>query len=408
MEAGYSRKDFDLKPPFPLAGLVTARDRLADRIRDPLGVTVVVFKEQGVQTALISADILVVTPELFDAVKGFCTGLGLDGVYMSATHTHSGPGGWAARKGARAFMGRFDPKLFDVIFQTVQSAVREALDALSPVESILAGTSQVPGLTMNRRVKHGPVDDRVSIVELRRKHAQDIVIWSASGHPVATAFIQPHTASADVPGMVNAALGSGQVLPLCVPGAMGGLNLLFPEEPPDLENHLKLVSTLILSGVSNARENAASGSGYGFTTVPLKLNRRPSPIVGWPPVQAVQSLLWASVGSLFRLSVADPKTELEIPALRIGTAIFVGMPADFGVGPTLKARQDAAGQDSPLLVVSSHTNGFIGYVHLSNELSWNPDVRPGVFHYENAMGWYGPDVGDRLVAATRSAVKSLW
>ncbi len=52
-----------------------------------------------------------------------------------------------------------------------------------------------------------------------------------------------------------------------------------------------------------------------------------------------------------------------------------------------------------LAVVSSHSNGFIGYVHMPEDYTWSPEVNPEMFHYENAMGWYGRETGQRIADA---------
>ena len=69
--AGYASTLLDPAPGFPMAGMVTKGDRIAERFRDPLEITCVSLRQGGLRIALIGADII---PAAVKADDGRCEG----------------------------------------------------------------------------------------------------------------------------------------------------------------------------------------------------------------------------------------------------------------------------------------------------------------------------------------------
>lgn len=149
LRAGVGRRD--ITPPLGtlLMGYADPHgQRAADRVRDPLRVTAVVFEQQGRAAVLISADVIVVDEEASAAIcRGVQERTGIDGslVTICAIQTHSGPRmqvvwGWGDRDDAYVF-GTLVPRAIE--------AVAQAHAALTPVR---VGIGQVESRTgINRR-----------------------------------------------------------------------------------------------------------------------------------------------------------------------------------------------------------------------------------------------------------------
>ena len=221
LEAGWARTELAPETPYPLAGLVTGGERLATWVRDPTRVTCAALRQGARCVALVAMDVLVVDPELHGAVEATARDLGYGGVFLNASHTHSAMGGTIDRPLARLFMGRFQPALRALLLDRIRTVLAAAFRDLAPVSLLRAGTAEVPGLTMNRRIAGGPTDDRVLTLELRRDGASPLLIWSASGHPVVVAMGEAAAESADYPGRIAADLETRGFLPLFVLGAVG-------------------------------------------------------------------------------------------------------------------------------------------------------------------------------------------
>ncbi len=399
LEAGWARVALAPEPPYPLAGLVTGGERLATWVRDPTRVTCVALRQEARTVALVAMDLLVVDPELHGAVEAAARDLGYAGVFINASHTHSAMGGTIDRPLARLFMGRFQPALRSLLLDRIRSALADARRDLTTVSGLRSGSAQVPGLTMNRRRAGGPTDDRVLTLELQRGDAQPVLIWSASGHPVVVAMGEEAAESADYPGRVSSDLEERGVLPLFVLGAVGGLSTLFPEFPVALDAHLDRVARLMGDGLQRALGAATETADpvLSWARRDLGLRRRRPPTAGAGLRGKARAGISSMVGSLFGAAVAPRHATVPLILLGIGPVRFAGIPADFGVGATLHIREAMVGGD--LAVVSSHSNGFVGYVHLPEDYAWSPEVNPEMFHYENAMGWYGRDAGKRIADA---------
>ena len=402
LQAGWARVDLAPQTPYPLAGIVVKGERLATWVRDPTRVTAVALREDGRTLALLGMDLLLVDSLLHDEVEDVARDLGYDGVFLNASHTHSAMGGTIDRPLARLFMGRYRSQLRALLLDRLRTVLAAALKDLAPVTRLKAGTAIAPGLTMNRRRVGGPTDDRVLALELRRDDAAPLMIWSASGHPVLVAMSEDAAESADYPGRVSADLEDKGYRPLFVLGAVGGLNPIFPEFPVALDDHMNLVAGLIGDGIQRALAVAAAIPAATLTWArrDVSLRRAAPPGAAGTLGSALRAGISGVVGRIFASTVADRETTAPVILLGIGPVRLVGIPADFGVGATLHIRSAMTG--GKLAVVASHSNGFVGYVHLPDEYRWSPEVHPEMFHYENAMAWYGRDAGQRLADAAVS------
>lgn len=83
-------------------------------------------------------------------------------VVMTASHTHSGPGGLVKGFWELA-MGKFDQDLVDELAGKLNKAVQQARANRRPARLAFA-RGEAPGLSRNRRVKDGPVDPELNVL----------------------------------------------------------------------------------------------------------------------------------------------------------------------------------------------------------------------------------------------------
>jgi len=396
--------------PFPLAGMVTARERLAAWVRDPLNVTVIALESSNEKIALVCLDLLIVESRLFDSIDGLARARGFSCAWAAASHTHSSMGGYVDSAGGRFFMGGFRPRLLEHLLETVDRCLSASLESLDQVREIDSGTSEVSGLTMNRRSVEGPTDDEIRVLRLGRARGKPILLVNLPGHPVAIGMRRPEAASADIPGGLGARLLDSGFLPMVVPGALGGLNLLFPELHVPVESHIDLVTGLAEGGVRAALAGAVRTSdrtlGRCFSS--LSFQRSFPPTSGGPLREAFTSVAASALGYAYSRFTTPDQVDVSSGVVRIGPLALAGMPADFGVAATLALKDRLRVAGAPLSMVTSHTNGYVGYLHLPHETRWTPHSRAEFLHYENAMNWFGIDSTDRLMEHAENAARTLF
>jgi len=406
--AGYGRSNITPPTPFPMAGIAGRKERLAASVRDPLAATCLVLRQGTREAAILLLDVLIVDMVLLADIRKLAETLGCRNLLVTASHTHSGPGGTIRGRGAAYFMGRFRESIRRQLLESVESALKLALAEAAPVAGVRYGAADVPGLTMNRRLRGGTVDDCLQAVVLERRGGPPVLLGCVSGHPVLVAFMTPDAASADWPGEVRRRLSEEGYLPLILPGALGGLNVLFPEMPTAMEDHLDLIARNVTDGIRRAvAGSVASVPRLRFAHEELSFRRSWPPYCGGPPSVALRAAISTLVGAAYSRMTAPQTVSVQVAVVGVGDAVVTGMPADFGVVATRTLRDRLSAAGCPCPVVASQSNGYVGYVHLAEEAAYRPGNDPGFLTYENAMAWYGKDAAERLIDAACRQYKEL-
>ena len=410
LSLGYGNVPLVPRLPFPLAGTASRQERLSGWVDDPPQVTAVVVNGKGDRCALIGVDILIIDHTLLADVEELARTRSVPAVFLFASHTHSAMGGYLDSKGGRYFMGRFQPALRLYLLKQIAAALDAALAEVSPVTGVRTGRGQAPGITMNRRRRHGPTDDTVLYTEFRRKNARTVAFVGLSGHPVVACFMDPSMVSSDYPGRVRKRMLREETLALVIPGALGGLNTIFPELPTAVHDHLDLVTELFVGAIARAQATALdlpAGLEPRLGTELLAFRQERPPLSGGPLLVALRSRVSAIIGQNYARWTAPANLTVPTKVFRFGPICLVGMPADFGVAPTLLLRDQLERDGSLTPYVVSHANGYVGYLHLRTESRWQESSFADMHHYENAMAWYGPDATERLMSAAAKVHSAL-
>lgn len=406
MLAGYARVDITPELPVPLAGHVTLKERLAARVLDPLQAYALVFRDDHGCAAVITLDLLLVDKDLLADVTAAAATLGIDHVHLMATHTHSGFGGFQVRDVGSLFLGHPRPAVRMALLESLTGLLKEALAGASQVSRMTWGSAEVPGLTMNRRVKEGLRDDWVQFVRFDLEQGAPILLLSTSGHPVVVSCKQIEAMSADYPGRLRKTLAERGVRPIFLTGAVGACNILFPEMECSIETHFDLLQSLILGGLSRAQEATTTLPGSDlklqFQYAPAAVRRQRPPRLPLFARQGLLSAFWAAVGNRFANSLGASEQQIPVPVLAVGPLLITGMPADYSVFNTMRLREKLRSMGY-FSIVTSQTNGYIGYMHPVEEYKHTLQHKKEFFHYENAMTWYGPEVADCLEEAAAAA-----
>ena len=120
---------------------------------DGVRVGVLVLRDQNLQAAFISLETVAVTKEMrADLLQSLAEeGIGLDKVYLTATHTHSGPGGLShSLLWELAASDQYLPGVWDQTRNATVHLVKKTLAQMQPVQ-LMWGAVESKGLTHNRR-----------------------------------------------------------------------------------------------------------------------------------------------------------------------------------------------------------------------------------------------------------------
>jgi hypothetical protein len=413
LTVGFGKREITPPLPFPLAGIAGGKERLAARVHDPLHARALAFHD-GQKTALVvSTDLLLTTEALRKAVeqKLAAQGAAFDGLLLCATHTHSSTGGYWDAPSAARFLGAYRPDIFAGLVENIAAAARAALGDLQPA-TLRFGETPTTYLNYNRRHAQGPIDRTVGALRIERP-GKNIRAAFFGAHPVVAAFRDLHAASADYPGAVARSIEDEGDEAIFLVGPVGGVNVLFPEGPLDLDAHLPLLARLMREAVDRALAAATPlrGGEVAFAAGEIDFHLATPRLfpdrLAWADALALPLRLWIrSFGRGGKLEGRRPR----VPVVRVGDLVFAGFPADLGAGVGLAARERIAARGWRTAVAASHADDYLGYVHLppdyqqfqtaDREAMWT-----GI--YENAMGFGGRLVGENMLAALERALADL-
>ena len=382
--------EIDLTPgePVPVAGFL-------DQIMQPyVGINsrclarALTIAGGDAAVTILTADLLLIDAPLARRILDR-TGLARDQIYFTATHTHSGPGGWGNHPLERLVAGTFDPESTDELADRLARVVLASRARLEPVE-VAFGQTTVSGLQRNRIDPGEPTNDILSAWFFRalgRDSGQPIVATFASFAAHAT-IAHPHPArlGADYPGAFNAALrqrGIGGMV-LFAAGTVGDAS---PIRPPggNFRQSVRTYGEALADRLADLLGSAQFHRETPFANLGLD--------VALPPVQVPFVAPWLRFSPLATWWVGPRRTFLH--TVRLGPAFLVGFPGD--CAGQLAAR---VGAEAPV-VATSFNGDYKGYL-----------VTPETFRtrscYETRwMSFFGPDLGVSLVDLANRAIRRL-
>ncbi|XOV92493.1 MAG: neutral/alkaline non-lysosomal ceramidase N-terminal domain-containing protein [Bacteroidota bacterium] len=121
---GWSRVSITPSHLMPLAGYSNRNPKLMEGIHDSIFVRAVVFKKGDNKAAIVSADLLIIHPEVTRKIMASLpSNWEIDQLFLTATHSHSSMGGWAPGLVGEAIAGFED----DTVAQFIADRVIQSL-----------------------------------------------------------------------------------------------------------------------------------------------------------------------------------------------------------------------------------------------------------------------------------------
>ncbi len=383
VQAGWSEKNITPQEPVSLMGYGWKGDY--ESVHDSLHVRAVVFANQKENVAWLSYELMIVHPDLADAIRQALdtANLPVQHLYFTAVHTHHGFGEWAKGFGGKLTAGGYNPELVNLIVNQTLSAIREAYGNRKTVK---VGYTEfaVPGLVNNRLLKNHNVDPYLRVIKLEQESGETALLCTYAAHAT---FLNSKRMdlSADYPSALVNALEQDTAVDFAAfaAGAVGSHSPVKDGEftYEKMQTYAQQLATPLLQNLDNIKTDYTTRLRYA--DVPLYL--------GAPQLNLGAQLRvrpW-----LFKAVLGEVKP--QISGIMLGDMMMVGIPADYSgmLYPQLHA------ENKPLLV-TSFNGSYIGYII--------PDKYYGQDYREaREMNWFGPYTGSYVTEVMNRFIRMI-
>lgn len=374
----------------PLAGFGARKGAPAVGVMDEVFVRVLWLQDDRQSSVIISLDMLIPPPEMIATFRSMVApriGLQPDAIYWSASHTHSGPGGWGQGWLPEAFAGPYEPAFNPWLLERVFACIEQAHSKLQPV-SVATMTSHTENMCRNRLVGvKGQTDERIHSLFFKSEDQLIATLGIFSAHAT---LVGPSSKSycGDYPGhWAESTEQSTGGIALFLAGGVGS-----HAATPTVKDHDGAIAYgHQLAAITRQHlDRAVFESKVTLERAETALHL-PSPhvrIMG----------LWRLRPWLAKALIPTVPS-VKLKALRVGSMLLLGTPCDFS-GELALQLQRSWHQDDLEVVCTSFNGDYIGY------------VVPQKYYFLNAyetqvMGFYGYQTAPYMTECLRRLGSTL-
>ena len=387
--AGWGKAE--ITPPIgvPLAGFGARKGNPSTGVHDRLYVRVITLKVGSQQIFLVGYDALLLNPPiariLEDSLKARFN-LEPQQFLYTATHTHSGPGGWGNTWFERQFAGPPDPIVERILIDSTLAACERARNVLAPA-SYAVGSVDAPQYLRNRLVgEKGKIDPELVFLALTCDDRIRVVFTTYSAHATVLSHRNMQF-SGDYPGYLERKLES-EIDGLALFAAAG----LGSHSPRGKGKSFERAQYI---GVALADSLLSHFSAFEFNdTVELRYLR----------LQTDMSSMQLRISNNLRLApwIAKriiPVNDSYFQTIAINDFLIIGSPGEFSGELALQVKEYAR-RKKLHVTVTSFNGCYLGYV--------TPEQYYHLNKYETRlMSFFGPFTGSYFVDIMTHIVDSL-
>ena len=389
LQVGWAKVNITPPHPMPTAGYGQRLGKRYTAVHDSIYVRAFVFDNGLQKAALVSADLLIIAPELTNAIARRLPAIGfsIEQTYLCATHSHNSTGGWAGKLVGSLIAGGHEPEMIDFLADGFAEAIRQA-DLNKATAAIGAVAYPARELVENRLEITHPTDSLLRVLKIRKTSGETAVVATFTAHPTLISD-EEIVLSRDYPGvLVDALERSGKIdfAAFCA-GAVGS-------------HTTRTFGRNSWEAMDNEAGFLAKKIVIGFDKIPLGYHTQLRTVSVPLPLRQPHFRISGNIRLrpwVFHAAYGDYPSVIK--GLRIGNTVWIGMPADFS-GELVPAIQPYGNWPRNPLFVTSFNGGYIGYV--------TPDAyydRP--YAETREMNWFGPYNGAYLTEAARETMRYL-
>jgi neutral ceramidase len=332
--------------------------------------------------AVVNLDLLMVPSSLPSLVNERLKSLGMDvPIYWSATHTHSGFGGWEKGWVNRFITGKFDEKVLIRLSDLVVEAISEAIFTAGPAR--IQYLQKTAGGMVENRISRDTVnvDNQIRTLIIEREDGSRGIWTSFSAHPTMV-HKDIHSFSADYPGALRSKLEASFDFAMFSAGMVGSQR---PFEAHDAMQYGAQLAEILLHDMEGVVElNPALG--YEKLRIPIPL---PSPRLS----KNVMLRPW-----VFKAAMGELNADVDV--LRLGSLVLMSVPADFAGELAVHYSFNEAAKSSGLqLMITGFNGSYVGYLTASKhfDTSDKEEIR--------TLNWLGYQSGDYVARVVLDLLK---
>jgi hypothetical protein len=368
LKSGWTK--VNITPPFsmPMAGYIP-RDHF-EAVHDSLYARIIVIENESFRCAMVDVDLLIFPPLLRDRIRERMEDDTF--LYLSATHTHNGVGGWDPSIGGRLITGKFSDTYVKDVAGRIAQAIKNVQTKSSTIRYFETDASD---LVENRVDETGRIDGKIRGIKLVRADSTDALLFTLSAHATSIKS-EVLDLSADYPGKTVKLLEKKNDFAMFMSGMVGSHR--FQWSPLEGYPFIDTITTKLIARIDTARYDSA------MATPQIRSKRVP---VEFGASQLRIDKNWKINDWMFRLMFGKLKGELTY--LEIGNVTFIGMPCDFsGEIYAVDSLGNYASKYGKHLIITSFNGDYDGYITYDKhyEVSSKEEI--------NALNWVGPYYGE--------------
>jgi len=360
----------------PLAGFGARKGKYATGIHDSIFVKAVALKVKSKLLVLVSADLLIMPPNIIDSVSAILSSDGIqrDQLFFSATHSHSSLGGWASGFIGEQFAGKENENIQKWIVSQIRNAVNEAVADLSSA-GIGTGSFDAGMFTRNRVIgEAGTKNDEFTYIVIQQSAGKKAIIGSFSAHAT-TMGADNMEFSADYPGYWERRIEAKYAdIALFFAGSVGSQSPVGKGEGFERSG---FIGESLADSLLNRLPQMTLNKTTTLSSVSLKVIL---------PEYHVRLTTKINLSSYQSTKLMPLPGNVYCQVLRIGNMLWITTPCDFSGEYALQIKNSLAAKGFSSLI-TSFNGSYIGY------------IVPGRYFYQDEyesklMGWFGPNMGD--------------
>ncbi|HET9486303.1 MAG TPA: neutral/alkaline non-lysosomal ceramidase N-terminal domain-containing protein [Chryseosolibacter sp.] len=373
----------------PLAGFGGREGKPATGIHDSVFVKAVALKVGEQTIILVSADLLIMPPNIVDSVTVLLAKRGIqrEQVFYSATHTHSSIGAWGAGYVGEMFAGKENPAVERWIVRQVSQVVISAIDDLLPAR-IGTGNFAVGDYTSNRLIgESGNKNNDFSFIAIEQIGRRKALIGSYSAH--ATTLGEDNwEISSDYPGYWARKMEDTTTdYALFFAGSVGSQR---PDGEGTAFGKAKYIGEALADSLKAHLAHADLREVVTFSVLSLKMQL---------PEYHIRLTANTNLATALSKKLLPFSDNVYVQAVRIGNMVWITTPGDFSGEYALQLK-----------------NSFSAYGYHANVTSFNGSyvgyIVPGRYFYldeyePRVMGWFGPNMGEYTMDVMRQISRAI-
>ncbi|MBD8488431.1 neutral/alkaline non-lysosomal ceramidase N-terminal domain-containing protein [Echinicola sp. CAU 1574] len=383
--AGWSRVNVTPQSPVDLVGY-KPRGKY-EFVEDSSFVKALVLGNGHQNIAYLNYELLIVHPFLASSIQKSIkeSKLPINQVYFTATHTHSGMGGYIPGLMGKIAFGGYEEEIVQMLATKTVQSIQEALSNQDHVR-ITYERYAAPQFVANRFIPDDPVDPFIRQLIFTKPNGAKGTLFTYTAH--ATCLSSKFMGlSGDYPFYLTKDMMDDYDFSLFAAGTVGSHRPLAPgNTPKDIRTYAHQLDSLMEAG-------PISTDTIQSNLIKLATLKPTLPEATYRVSNNIRLRPW-----LFNSLFGDTNSHFDL--VQIGNTLMISSSGEIS-GVFYKKWEKLAKEKGLNLMITSFNGGYMGYIV--------PDVYYNRnYHEVRDMNWYGPYSGsfyDAIITAIISSVK---